>query len=57
MQWTANEAYFAALAALRAAFAGYALWRKRRRAPVPAAEKAAFVPQPRTPQIAPGADD
>ncbi|HEX5047807.1 MAG TPA: MFS transporter [Gammaproteobacteria bacterium] len=57
MQWTTNEAYFAALAAMHLAFAGYTLWRKRRRAPVPAAEKAPFVAQPRTPQMAPLAAD
>jgi MFS family permease len=56
MQWTGNEAYFAALATLHAAFACYALWRKRRSAPVPPGEKATFVPQPRTPQIVPGGD-
>jgi hypothetical protein len=43
MQAAGPEAYFGFLAAVHAALAFYALWRKGRRAAVPSEDKARFV--------------
>jgi MFS family permease len=43
MQLRGENAYFVSLAIIHFAFAAYALWRKRRRGPIPAEEKSAFV--------------
>ncbi len=51
MQAFDARAYFVALTVLHLAFAGYALWRKGRRGPMPTGQKTAFVAA--APQAAP----